>query len=400
MHPAAEPAGPEPTGRALLPDLARGCALLGIAVVNVAMFAYPADTGYSAAALATPQDRAAYFLVMALFALKSYSLFAMMFGAGVGQQFDAAQRQGRPAGRAYARRLLGLALLGAVNVWALFMGDILLLYAALGGLLWALCRRDAARLAIWGWACYALQLLLLAAVAALLLVWHSQAPDEVAAEVARSAALLAQAQAGFGADGFLEVAQFRVRAWAEAIGPGLLLQGPGALAFMLLGLAALRRGWLQDVAHPQWQRCRRWWLPLGLVVSAAGAGLVVKGDMFISPEAGLGIVLLTLGSPAATMGYLGLLAWWAQRPAGAVRTALARAGGASLSAYLLQGLLLSLVFSGYGLGLYAQPGAAACIGIAAAAGLGSIILLAAWRRRFGRGPVEALLRGFGSPGRR
>ncbi len=269
-------------------------ALLGIAVVNVGMFAYPADTGYSAAALATPGDRAAYFLVMALFALKSYSLFAMMFGAGVGQQFDAAQRQGRRAGGAYARRLLGLALLGAFNVWALFMGDILLLYAALGGLLWALCRHDAATLAAWGWACYALQLLLLVAVAALLLVWHSVAPDEMAAEAARSVAALAEARAGFGASAFVEVAQFRVRAWAEAVGPGLLLQGPGALAFMLLGLAALRRGWLHDAAHPQWQRCRRWWLPLGLLISAAGAGLVVKGDTLILPEAGLGIALLGL----------------------------------------------------------------------------------------------------------
>lgn len=36
-----------------------------------------------------------------------------------------------------------------------------------------------------------------------------------------------------------------------------------------------------------------------------------------------------------------------------------RAGGASLSAYLLQALLLSLVFMGYGGGLIGQLGAAA-----------------------------------------
>lgn len=405
MHPAPSAAAPAaaahdaagapfPAERALLPDLARGAALFGIAVVNVAMFAYPVTTGYTPEALARPVDQAAYFLVMALFALKSYSLFAMMFGAGLGQQLDAAQRQGRRAGGPYLRRLLGLALFGAFNVWALFHGDILLLYASFGVLLWLFRRRSAQSLARWGWGFYTLQVLLLAALAALMVLWQLVAPEEVAAEAARTPALLAQAQAGFGAAGFFDVARYRVQAWLEAIGPGLLLQGAGAMAFMLFGLATLRRGLLQDPAHPQWRRCRRLWLPVGLVLSAAAAQLMLQAGSFITPDAMLGLVLLTVASPASTAGYLGLLALWAQQPPSALRNALARAGSASLSAYLLQGLLLSLVFCGYGLGLYGQLGAAACIAVAAVAGLGSIAALAAWRQRHGRGPCESLLRAF------
>lgn len=379
--------------RVLLPDLARACALFGIAVVNVGLFAYPGAVGYGLGALASPLDRAAFFLVLALFALKSYSLFSMMFGAGFGQQLEAAQRQGRQPGPRYLRRLLGLALLGVFNVLAFFHGDILLIYAGLGLLLLMFRHRTPRSLMRWAAGLYALQLGLLAVLAALLSAMNHFAPDEKARMLAELPAELAKAKAGFSQGGLLAVSLHRASTWAQDIGAALILQGPGALAFMLFGLAMLRQGWLAEPAHPVWRRCLRLWLPLGLLLSAAGATLVLAGGKFFSPSAMWGLVLLTLGSPAASAGYLGLLAWWVQRPPSRLRSALARTGSTSLSAYLLQGLLLSLVFSGYGLGLYGQLGAAACIGIAALAGASSMALMAAWRLRFARGPFEWLLRG-------
>jgi uncharacterized protein len=385
--------------RALLPDLARAVALFGIAVVNVGLFAYPGATGYTLGALDSALDRALFFAVLALFAFKSYSLFAFSFGVGLGQQMRSAQARGQAFGARYTRRLLGLALLGAFNVYAFFHGDILLIYAALGALLFLFRNAPTQRLLRWGVVLYALQIGIIALAGVAVWLWATMAPQEMAADLALLPAELDRARAGFGASSFTEVAAHRARTWREDIGPALLVQGFGAMAFFLLGLAGWRSGVLDDPAHPFWQRCRRRWLPLGLVISATGAALMLGAEHLLDPQAVLGLGLVALSSPFASAGYLGLLAGWARGPDSALRRFMARAGSASLSAYLLQGLLLSLAFSGYGLGWYGHASAAWCIAAGAVVGLFSLLAAGLWRMRFARGPFEALLRAWTYLGR-
>jgi uncharacterized protein len=166
----------------------------------------------------------------------------------------------------------------------------------------------------------------------------------------------------------------------------------GALAFMLYGLHLARSGLLEDTASARWARARRIDLPLGLTLAGVGGWLMVGSGHELDPSFMGGFALIVIGSPFSTMGYLGLLAAWSQRPASPLRAFLTRAGGGSLTAYLLQGLLLSLVFSGYGLGLVGQLGAAAYIPIGAAAALLSVLFVGWWRIRYPLGPVETLLR--------
>ncbi|MEO1304242.1 MAG: DUF418 domain-containing protein, partial [Pseudomonadota bacterium] len=64
----------------------------------------------------------------------------------------------------------------------------------------------------------------------------------------------------------------------------------------------------------------------------------------------------------------------------------------SLTAYLMQGLILSLIFNAYGFGLFEQVGAAGAIAIAAATALLTIAFASLWRTRFKRGPLEYILR--------
>jgi len=71
---------------------------------------------------------------------------------------------------------------------------------------------------------------------------------------------------------------------------------------------------------------------------------------------------------------------------------MARGGTASLTAYLMQGLLLSLLFNNYGFGLYRSIGAAGCIAIALIVGIFTISFSSLWRKKFARGPMEYLLR--------
>lgn len=378
--------------RDLFPDLARAAALFGIAVVNVGLFAYPATKGYTSEALATPFDQAAWFLVAALFLYKSYTLFSFMFGVGFAQQMAAAERdQAGFAGR-YARRLIGLLLLGLANIWLLFYGDILVIYAFFGSLLFLFRNASLTRLVRWGRGLYVLQVVITTLFALSIWTWSAFAPEDLAAELATLAQEAAPSFAAFRSADFGTVTAFRMASWLQDISYVVSLQGFGVIAFFLLGLAAAREGLLSDPAAPFWQRSRRVYLPVGMVLSAFGAWLMVGAENLFDPREVLGLAVITLASPWSTAGYLGLIAHWAQRPDSAVRGFMARAGSASLTAYLLQGLLLSLVFCGYGFGLYGSASAAACVLIAALAAFASLAFCSLWRARFARGPVESLLR--------
>lgn len=379
--------------RPLLPDLARAFALFGIAVVNVDFFAHATTGGVIAAGWNTPGDRILWCAVASLFLLKSYSLFALMFGFGFEQQRTASAAEGAGFVGRYVRRMTGLLVLGALNVLLLFYGDILIVYGLVGSVLLLFRNLGPQALRRWAIGLYALQIvaaLLLALVAAFLLPPEAATiRDEVVAESGQDTA---NRVAGFAAVNPLTVAATRLDAWTSDIVWVLSLQGIGALAFMLYGMSLARRGVLLDPAAPRWSRARRIDLPIGLLLAVAGGVLMVQSRNELDFSFMAGFALAIVGSPFTTMGYLGVIAAWTQRTESPLRTFLSRAGGGSLTAYLLQGLLMSLIFSGYGLGLVGTLSATAYIPIAAAVAVASLAFVGWWRGRHRAGPVEDLLR--------
>jgi len=369
----------------------RAFALFGIAVVNVDFFAHASlrgviDTGWN-----SPTDRILWWTIAALFLLKSYSLFSLMFGVGVQQQILASnQLNANFAGR-YSRRILGLLLLGFLNITLLFYGDILVVYSLLGTLLLLFRNFEGAKLRRWAIGIYLLQITLVVLIAAS--TWLLTLVDAEAGLQESSAAADAEKRlAGFSDPRFLTVAATRLDAWTAEFAFVLALQGAGALAFMLYGLYLARSGLLLDANSPRWSRARRIDLPIGLILAATGGWLILGSSSELDPPFMTGIALITLGSPFSTMGYLGLMAAWTQRPDSPLRAGLIRAGGASLTAYLMQGLLMSLIFSGYGLGMIGKLNAASYIPIGVAVALVSLVFCTEWRRRYRLGPVERVLR--------
>lgn len=375
------------------PDLVRACALFGIAVVNVDLFAHLTPGGVLASAWGTPADRTLWWTVAALFVMKSYPLFAMMFGAGIGQQLRSSAAEGTGLTGRHLRRMTGLLALGLFNAAFLFSGDILVFYALLGTLLFLF--RNAGPEALWRWSIASFLLQVLVSLIGVRFMWHiTTAGDgtELRQFLADSARDTADLTAGFASPDPLVVTAVRFSDWAVMFQPALIFSGPGLFAFILYGLHAHRAGIFDDPVAPRWSRARRLYLPLGSVIAGIGAWLILRAQHEADPAVQLGYLLLFLGSPLSAMGYLGLIAAWSRRPDSPLRTLLVRAGGGSLTAYLLQGLLLSLVFSGYGLGLVGELGAAAYIPIGAAAAVLSLLFVGGWRMRYALGPVEMLLR--------
>jgi len=380
-------------GREVFPDLVRSFAILGIVVVNVAFFAYPALTGYAGDALSSGVDKASYFAVNALALMKSFSLFSFMFGVGLAYQMMSAERRGVAFGPRYARRIIGLFVLGLAHVYFAFVGDILIIYAIFGAVLYAFRDFEPKLLIRIGTILILIQTALGVLGGLLIAVGASVLP---AAEMAEIQALfdedIAASFEGYQAEEFTTVAAHRLGEYAGYAKFILPFQGLAVFGYFLWGLAAAKTQAISDPSRPGWRKARRQALPVGLILSAIGAWFLIHADGLFSVGYGWGTLFVTLGAPLSTLGYLGLLAKWAEGPDSGLRTFFARGGTATLTAYLLQSLILSWVFSGYGLGLYGKLSASVCIGIAFATGLFTLLLSSLIRTRFQRGPFEWLLR--------
>ena len=354
------------SGRHVLPDLVRAWALFGICVVNVGVFAWPIMSGYHyEGGLLGPLDEAAFFATSSLFLMKSYSLFSLMFGVGFAYQIQSATRRGVGFAGRYWRRIIGLLAFGILNITCLFFGDILVMYAVLGTLLFLFRNAGEKTLFRWGIAFYIIQILVIAFFA--LATWAGVTfdPEAMAKEFAMMAQKDEAAVIAFQSPHFMDALTYRTHSYLTDGIFMYLVQGFGAFAFFLFGFALVKNGAIADPRAAIWKRSRQLFLPIGLVISAAGGWMIVKAGGMSDPNMMFGLALIILGSPFSSMGYIGVIAKWAEGAGGPIRTFFARGGTASLTAYLMQGLILSLIFSGYGLGYFTRLPAATSIAIAA-----------------------------------
>jgi uncharacterized protein len=183
---------------------------------------------------------------------------------------------------------------------------------------------------------------------------------------------------------FLEVTQQRLTDWAHVNNPvnGIFLV-LSILPLFMLGASAYKRGWFHQSKVQEWKQAA--------MVSGAAAALF-KGLPYYWEENVLAQHLqLSIGGPALTLCYvsLGLLALdkW-QLNLSPIRAV----GRGSLSNYLLQSAICTLIFYSYGLGFYGK--------ITELTGLIFVVIIYSvqvalshiWFKRFTFGPVEWLLR--------
>ncbi|MFN3911027.1 DUF418 domain-containing protein [Hyphomonas sp.] len=380
---------PDNPNRVLMPDLTRAFALFGIAVVNVTGFAQPLTTGFHAGGLERPVDQLAYGAVASLFLMKSYPLFSMMFGAGLFYQQAAAARSGAAFAPRHFRRMAALVALGAVHFVFFWMGDILMAYGLLGALFYLQRGVSVRALVRTGAALIALNTALLLVLGGLLWLTEQTAPEQIPA--AGYDRMTADALAAFGGGSFVDAARYRL-GLLPALLVGLLgQQGLSVFGFFCLGLAAAKAGVLEQPDAPIWRLARRVFLPAGLAGSLLGAWILLQAGSSTDSTFLLGCAVIMAFSGFAALGYLGLIAA-VSKQAGPLRRFAARAGSASLTAYLLQSLLLSLIFTAYGFGAFGRLTAGEAIAAAAGVAALSLGVSGVWRSLAQRGPVEVLLR--------
>ena len=355
-------------------DMIRTLALIGICVVNVPFMALPAEA--QVLAPDTLADQIALFAVEAFFQGKFFLLFSFIFGWGLHIQAASAARAGVSFGARYSRRLLGLGVIGAAHAILVFSGDILVLYACLGVLIWPVRNWSARALMRLAFGMTPVAAIALALVA--IAVSESGIPPSVGA--------------GLGGS-YLEATATRLRDWPTTFVFIALFNGPLAFGAFAAGLAAAKSDFFRP-GHPVFTRLQRA-APLLLLAGmplniAYAATLSEFAATWPAAVQGLAFVGLAIGGPMLSVTYLLAIVALARRLK--PRGSLLASGRNSLTGYVTDGILAGFVFGGYGLGLFGALGHAALFGAALAIALSGGLIATAWDRFSPQGPLETLLR--------
>lgn len=402
----AEPVAPVgETERIHAIDVLRGFALLGIMPMNITGTAVPFG------AYMNPNvhidfegiNRAIYMVVHVIFDMKMMTLFSMLFGAGV-LFFDrkAASRDDVPRIRSlWLRRMGWLFLIGMLHAYLLWYGDILVPYAVCGlVLVWWVRRLSPA------W------LITIGAVMVLISIGSgisqgiglriAETDPAVAKGMAQTLEMMQPTEEQLAADitrhrdgSYLSILAFRA---PMMVGmqlffiPIFMFWRAGGV--MLIGLALAKLGIITGA------RSVRFYAIQAIVGYAIGLPLVIAGLRYniahdFDPASFwlIGMQLNAVGSIAVAMGHLGLL--YVLLKLGALKAiagALAAVGRTALTNYLLQSLVMTTVYYGYGLALYGDHDRAEQLIVVAATWALSLIASPIWLRFYRFGPAEWLWR--------
>jgi uncharacterized protein len=352
-------------------DTVRGLALAGVLLVNLHTYfrvSLPehllgVHAGYWWV------DWAADTAIAALLQFKAFSLFSLLFGAGLAVFAERAAAVGRGPTWSLVRRLLILLALGLVHLSVVWNGDILTRYAVCGLLVLPVLRLPPAALAAAGLAVFSFPY-----VAPRGLTWSIGAPlRELAAEAARV----------YSTGGPGEVIAFHWRETRLLILP-LLVKGLLTVwGLMALGAAAWKAGLFRD---PEGHR--RFLGTVALVAGGVGGAATLVLAFGITTRLPSTLLHAASSAPLA-LAYAAALLLALRSPSVArLARPFAAAGQMTLTNYLMQSLVLSVLFYGYGLGLYRQLGSAAAASVGLVVYAVQVALSWAWLRRYRFGPVE------------
>jgi uncharacterized protein len=419
-EPRAGPVGPEPrrTGpvaeaeRLTAVDVLRGVALLGILAMNVVTFAWPFSAYENPDLSGGPSlaNRAAWLVNEVVFSGKMMSLFSMLFGAGLVLMADRAEGRGVRFAGVYYRRILWLLAIGLVHAYVVWSGDILVAYAVSGLFLFFFRAMSPGRLIALGavlivgsslvFPVFGLGLGLMKGLGTLAerSVDPSAVPGGVGmAEGWREArAMFAPTEEQFEGyrGGFWEVFRHRAVESFSFQAFFLTIFGWGIAGRMLLGMGLMKLG-----VFSAGRSSRFYWTMLavgygvGLPMTIFGAADLwrtdfdpIRGSVLGSSLVMMAMVPVALGHAAAVM--LAVKAGALPR----LTARLAAVGRMALTNYLVQSLIGTSLFYGYGLGLFGKVDRPGLWLIVLAVWALQLWYSPLWLSRFRFGPMEWLWR--------
>lgn len=363
------------------PDVLRGFALLGIIMVNLAFFSNDPSEGIGKESMSGLGNSLAGFLVFTLFEGKFFLIFSFLFGYSshyiIGQNGKNTPR--------WVRRAVVLIIFGTLHFSLLWHGDILFLYGSLGLILTLFFKRSDKFIKIWATSIYATFSLFMILLALLAQLYPEPIKNNPIAD-----AFTQVMQSG----GYLDSIPTRIDIWAQTIALELLIQGAPVFVAFLLGLLAARKSVLSSGSKAlRLDVMTKYGLGLGLPIQVLAGIVFTVNENSINRSESLYFWMLVISlifAPLLSMGYIGLILKQLEKSNHWLMQ-LSFPGRMSLTNYISQSLVLSLIYGPWGLGLFQKIEFFNSFLIAILVWFSLLMISKFWLTKFSKGPAEWLL---------
>ncbi len=389
-------------------DVLRGFAVMGILWMNITAFALPQSAYFNPAASGPLSAGDIAFWALSLIAVdgKMRALFAMLFGASILLLIDREEMAGRNGRRTQAIRLAWLFVIGLAHYLLLWWGDILMIYALVGIAAMVFADREPLPLVKMAFLLFLLQFLVSASFIASLYAWGhaASAPDASAAlrqgygtfmaSLSDPASPAIVSETALYRSGFGTIVAHKISEFPGQWLWGLPFTALETLGFMFLGMAMLKAGFLTGRWQPeQYLRTARHCFLIGLPPMILLAAWVMWRGFAPLPTFAVALLWSLPFRIPLGVGWASLLLYlYLRTPAHPVFVRVAAAGRMTLSNYLGSSLLMTFLFYGWGMGLFAMVRPA----VLPLFVLGGAALMLLWSEpymnRFAIGPAEWIWR--------
>ncbi|WP_449539404.1 DUF418 domain-containing protein [Ferdinandcohnia sp. Marseille-Q9671] len=359
-------------------DVIRGLAIFGIFLVNMPSFFSPILYMNQGTWWTGELNQWTNSFVDIFAQASFYTLFSFLFGFGMILFKERAVAKGYSFYPLISRRLIVLLLFGCIHAFLIWHGDILITYAIVGTILLLFHKAKPITLLIWSLLLLFVPNLILGGLMFLAVMIE---PD-ISAVMYNEHLALASAEV-YANGGFWEITAQRFEDWyyvnnlTSAI-PLLIT----LLPMFLLGAFIAKAKWFEASEHIK--KVKILWL-VSLVVGVPMKLLPYYTDKNPATE----YLQDTIGGPGTAILYATSIVLLMRLPVWQkILSPLAFVGRLSLSNYLLQSIVCTFIFYGYGLGLYGEvqlfTGFLLAIGIY----IVQIGISYVWLKKFRFGPFE------------
>ena len=326
----------------------------------------------------------ATFLIAALFAGKFYLLFSFLFGYSSNYVI----RNDRSNRARWIKRCFALITLGAIHFTFLWHGDIIFMYGLLGLLLTLFFFKEDRTIKIWSRIIFSISTVLVVLIGALAYIAEYLLKEDLGSSTVPSLDEILRNGT------FLDSIPARLEVWLLSISSGIFLQGGLAFAAFLLGVRLARSNFLSSpIDKAANSKLMKKGLVFGLPIQVIAAVILVRNEQATEPSESIYLISLFtsfVAAPLLSMFYVGLIRKLVEERPQLVSW-MKPAGKMSLTIYISQSVITSLIFSPWGLGLFQDLQTWQVFLLAFIIWLLLSYLAALWLKRFNQGPLEKLV---------
>ncbi|MCM3671984.1 DUF418 domain-containing protein [Mesobacillus maritimus] len=360
-------------------DGLRGFSLLGILLANMLIFQY-GMFGKDKLTDLMPGDHIAYTWLKIFIESSFMPIFMFLFGYSMIMMKEKLERNGHKVKRHFVRRFMLLLIFGLLHSVYIWEGDILFSYGLMGLFMIAFLNRKKKTLLIW-----AIGLLVVTSV-----LGYGD-PNQVIEDEEKAESYIEKENHIYSTGSYSEVYSFRNSGedpfgWPEYMYLIVLLIAPFVAAPMfLIGMYAAKAGWFTRPILEKQKYIR------GASIFIT-TGLILKSVRYLFPESQWGEVAYTLGSSILAIGYIFGFALLYTAANVRYRLWFEKMGRLSLTNYLMQSVVCTAVFYGYGFGWFGKLGVLSGIGIGLVLYSLQIFTSHFYLKVFKMGPFEKVMR--------